>query len=166
MQQLTGTTATFPKDVKYGDIQDLRNAVLLLDGETVEQDGGMTLNLRPESIGDFLATLNSAPGGGADGGSLMATESMELQVGDLTLQYGPAAFWAPQPRLTNLAELEALADAGASEGTEMQARFEPIEHKFRWMPRQQAEEYFEATEHQEGPQAQTSGWRRSTEAAA
>lgn len=149
MQQLTGTTVRFPKNVTNGDVQDLRNAVLLLDGGTVEHDGGMTLNVRPESVGDFLATLNSAPDGGVDGGFLVATDSMEIQIGDLKLPYGSAAFWAPQPRLTNLAELEALADAGDREDTEVQARLEPTEHKFRWMPRQQAEEYFEATEHQE-----------------
>lgn len=146
MQQLTGAVLRFPANVTNSDVKDLRNAVCQLDGEAVEHDGGLTLNLRPESVGDFLQTLKNAPEGETAGGFLAATDSMELQIGDLTLPYGPAAFWAPRPRLSNLAELEALAASGVSNGIEVYAQFEPTEHPFRWLPRQQAEAYFESGE--------------------
>jgi hypothetical protein len=55
--------------------------------------------------------------------------------------YGPAAFWAPHPRLVNRAELEASAAGTMVANGPVVAEFEPTDVPFRWVSRQQAEEY-------------------------
>jgi hypothetical protein len=56
------------------------------------------------------------------------------------------ALWAPKPRLSNRAELEALATTSAEDVAEVQAKFAPDEHPFSWVPREQAEASFENDE--------------------
>jgi hypothetical protein len=141
MEEVTGSVLRFPANVTVGDAADLRNAVRQLDGEEVVHYGGLTLNLRPDAVAGFLETLAKAPEGEVVGGFLMATDNWELGVGDLSLVYGPAAFWAPHPRLVNRAELEASAAGTMVANGPVVAEFEPTDVPFRWVSRQQAEEY-------------------------
>lgn len=144
MQEVTGSVLRFPDKVTVGDAAYLRNAVRQLDGEEVEHHGGLTLNLRPEAVGEFLAAWAKAPDGGETaGGFLAASEGWELGVGDLSLLYGPVAFWAPHPRLANRAELEAIT-AGTTVDTPVVAQLEPTDAPFRWVSRERAQEYLDA----------------------
>lgn len=144
MEEVTGSVLRFPANVTIGDAADLRNAVRQLDGEEVEHPGGLSFTLRPDAVGAFLETLAKTPDGETVGGFLSATAGYDLGVGDLSLVYGPAAFWAPHPRLVNRAELEAVAAGTESVDGPVVAQFEPTDAPFRWVSRQQAEKYLEA----------------------
>jgi hypothetical protein len=157
MQELSGSVLRFPADVTNGEVKDLRTAVRCLDGGSVMHEGGLTLNLRPEAVGNFLQTMRSAPDGGAAGGLLITSQDLDLKIGDLTLPYGASAFWAPHPRLANLADLEELVANGVRDEREVQARFEPIDHEFRWLPREQAEAYLESGERPTEEESASSG---------
>lgn len=153
MQEITGSLLRFPAAVTVGEVRELRNAVRQADGDTVEHEGGFILNLRPEAVGDFLATLKSAPQSGELGGFLAASELQELVLGEQTLLYGPVAFWAPHPRLANLVELQAFAAGPRSESQPasnepegVEARFEPTDAVFSWMPRADAAAYLYSDE--------------------
>lgn len=150
MQEVTGAAYTFPANVTNGHVDELRRAVRQLDGEDVDHDGGFVLNLRTESVGAFLATLDKTPEQGRQGGLMMASEFVEIEVGDLQLVYGPSAFWAPHPQLTNRAELEAIA-AGTVElpadAKGVPAEFEPTDAPFKWFSRDQSATYLESGEH-------------------
>lgn len=141
MEQHTGSVLRFPSGITNADVADLRTFVRTLDGETVECEGGLTLSLRPESVAEFLEALRQAPEEGTAGGFLGTVDGIELEVGDLRLPYGVAAVWAPHPRLTNLEELEAHVRGGESSEEGVEARFEPTDAPFRWVPRTQAEAY-------------------------
>lgn len=143
MQEVTGSVLRFPDNVTVGDAADLRKTVRQLDGEEVEHDGGLTLNVRPEAVGDFLETWAKAPDGETAGGFVAASEGWELEVGDLSLVYGPVAFWAPHPKLANRAELEAIAAGNTVDGPVV-AQLEPTDAPFRWVSRERAQEYLEA----------------------
>lgn len=146
MEQVTGSVLRFPANMTIGEVNELRDAVRQLDGETVEHDGGLALHLRPEAIGGFLEVLSSATEGGALGGFLAVNDNRQIKLGELTLHYGPAAFWAPHPRVTNVAELEALVGSPVPEEGVVEARLEPTDLPFRWVPRAQAEAYVESGE--------------------
>jgi hypothetical protein len=143
MQEVTGSVLRFPDNVTVGDAVDLRNAVRQLDGEEIEHNGGLSLNVRPEAVGEFLATWAKAPDGETAGGFLAASEGWELGVGDLSLLYGPVAFWAPHPRLANRAELEAIAADTTVDGPVV-AQLEPTDAPLRWVSRERAQEYLDA----------------------
>lgn len=149
MQEVTGSAFTFPANVTNGDVKELRRAVGQLDGDDVEHEGGVTLTLRPESVGAFLKVLKDSPGGGLEGGLFSVSEFVEFHVGDLRLVYGPSAFWAPHPRLSNLTELEAIADSEVGltrdEGG-VAANFEPTDVPFRWLSRDKSATYLETGE--------------------
>lgn len=151
MEEVTGSVLRFPANVTVSDAADLRKTVRQVDGEEVLHDGGLTLNVRPDAVGAFLDSLAKAPEGDVVGGLLMANDSWELSVGDLTIFPGPAAFWAPHPRLVNRAELEAIAAETATTpvvvGEPVVARFEPTDAAFRWVSRRQAEEYLDGGVH-------------------
>lgn len=140
--ELNGSVLRFPADLTVGQVNELRAVVRQLDGEAVEHEGGLTLSLRPGAVGGFLETLKSAPEAGTAGGFLGTYEDRQLTLGELTVGCGPAAFWAPHPRLTNAAELEALASDGSSGAAPVEAIFEPTDVPFRWLPRGEAEAYF------------------------
>jgi hypothetical protein len=150
MQEVTGSAYTFPANVTNGQVDELRRAVRQLDGEDVNHDGGFVLNLRTDSVGSFLETLDKTPDQGRQGGVMMASEFVEVEVGDLRLVYGPSAFWAPHPQLTNRAELEAIA-AGTGElpadTKSVPAEFEPTDAPFKWFSRDQSATYLESGEH-------------------
>lgn len=143
MEEVTGSVLRFPANVTVGDVAELRSVVRQLDGEDVEHDGGVTVNLLPEGVGPFLETFGQAPQDEAAGGLLAATDLWDFKVGDLTLPRGPAAFWAPHPRLANHAELEAIASAKTPPDEPVVALLEPTDAPFRWVSRQQAEEYLD-----------------------
>lgn len=145
MQEATGSLLRFPANVTNGDVEDLRRLVRTMDGETVEHDGGLRLNIRPEALADFLETWNSAPQDGSPGGFLAATDRFRLQVGDLTLPYGPAALWAPMPRLTNLDELQAMVREGVPNvAAGIAALVDPTDHPFVWVSQEQAIAYLDS----------------------
>lgn len=144
MQQHTESLLRFPANITNADVRDLHDFVRLLDGETVEHEGGLTLNLKPEAVGAFLETVNPADGE-IVGAFMSMTDGLELEVGDLTLHYGHAAFYAPLARLVNRDELEAIAAADDILDGPVEARFEPTDEPFRWMPRERAIEYYEAS---------------------
>jgi hypothetical protein len=148
-----GSVLRFPANLTVGEVKELRSVVRQLDGESVEHGGGVTITLRPDAVAEFLATLKRAPESGELGGFWAATESQELKLGDLTLSYGPTAFWAPHPRLVNRAELEEFAAQAStdhqriSEPAPVEARFEPTDVAFRWVSRELALAYFESGDH-------------------
>lgn len=72
------------------------------------------------------------------------TDALELQVGDLTIPYGPAAFYVSQPRIANLEELRAIASAGDTSDTPIEVRFEPTTQPFKWVPQERASGYCDA----------------------
>ncbi|MGN6575038.1 MAG: hypothetical protein ACTHKG_05070 [Nocardioides sp.] len=149
MQEVTGSVLRFPANVTDGDVKDLRNTVRQLDGETVDHDGGLTLTLRPEAVAAFLKTYDSVEGD-TPGAFMYSAELMELRVGDLRLEYGPAAFYAPLPRLTNRADLEAAAESPPTDGG-VDAFFEPTETPFKWLSRADAIEHLEAAKDRDDP---------------
>ncbi|SDS69082.1 hypothetical protein SAMN04488570_2455 [Nocardioides scoriae] len=145
MEQLTGRVLRYPAGITRKDASALRSAVRQLDGEEVEQPGTLTLTVRGEAVGDFLNALDQTPRDQLPGGFLHTTDSMELTVGDLTLNYGAAAFWAPSPRLLNRPDLDAARISGST--ADIEAKFEATEHPFRWLPRSLAEEHLSGAVH-------------------
>ncbi len=79
MEELTGSVLRFPADITNGHAADLRGAVRQLDGEIVEREGGLTLNVRPEAVGEFLESWKNSPTVSEQGGFVAATEAMELE---------------------------------------------------------------------------------------
>ncbi len=146
MEQHTGSVLRFPANITNADVLDLRTFVRTLEGEAVEYEGGLTLNLRPDRVEAFLETLRNAPGAGTAGGFLGTIDGIELEVGDLRLPYGVAGIWAPHPRLTNLEELEAVVKSGKTPDGSVEARFDPTDTPFQWVSREQAEAYLAARE--------------------
>lgn len=151
MQEVMGSAFTFPAHVTNGQAKELHRAVRQLDGEDVEHEGGLTLHLHPESVADFLQTLEDAPEHGTQGGLFSASAVVEFHVGDLSLSYGPSAFWAPHPRLANRTELEAIvADGETGEeqkaDSEVAAEFWPTDLAFRWLSQERSASYFETGE--------------------
>jgi hypothetical protein len=132
-----------PADVTDAHANALRIAVRLLDGEEVEiADRVWRIGVVPERLAEFLDTFTDL-----QGGLLFAQADMEVTVGDLTLPYGPAARWAPLPRLRNRESLVALRDArptpsDASAPAEIWAELEVVDHPFVWVARTTAESYF------------------------
>jgi hypothetical protein len=149
----SGSVLRFPANLTVGEVKELRSAVRQLDGESVEHTGGLTLTLRSDAVAEFLATLKKAPETGRLGGFWAAAECQELRLGDLTLSYGPTAFWAPHPRLVNSAELEKFATQASTDHKSdlgpapVEARFEPTDIAFRWVSRDLALAYFQSGDH-------------------
>lgn len=147
VQQHTGSLYRFPSNVTNGDLRELDVALRQLNGEAVDHDGGLSLTLRADAVADFLSNLDSGEGGKP--GALMYTaDQVEIQVGDLAIQYGPAAFYAPAPRLTNRPDLEA-AIANPPKGGGVEAKFAPTDFPFKWLPPDQALELWEGSSKRE-----------------
>lgn len=140
MQDLTGSVLRYPANIKNRDVADLRTAVRLLDGEDVDLDGGLSVGIRPEVVGTLLKKLMTAAGEVVTGG-FMASADLQLQVGDLTVAYGPAAIWAPHAQIANLTELQEIAANGSTGRDEATMRLEPTDLSFKWLSRLQAEEH-------------------------
>ena len=143
MQEVGGSVLQFPANVTNRDVQDLRTAVRVLDGESVEYDGGLTLNLRPEAVNSFLEALRETPGQTGEGTFIASTDKLELQVGDLTIPYGAGGIVARGGVISNWAELEQIAAQGQSYRGQVNAQLVPQEHPFCWMSRQEAERHLE-----------------------
>lgn len=144
LQKHAGSLFRFPANITNAQADDLHTYVRLLDGETVEHDGGAKLDLTREFVGRFLEDVNPDAYGITGGGLLSMTDALELKVGDLTIPYGPAAFYVARPRIANLEELRAIATAGDTSDAPVQVRFEPTSQSFKWVPQEHAIEYCDA----------------------